>query len=135
MARAGSRRGERPKAMLVTRKRVRRLMRLMGLMSRCRPEKVSTKPARRKTVRGDFVCTSHVFVGLPFCKLGPAIRGQVLGVFCGHIDSAVFPDVQMPTRVTARKPADGKPPATGPMAVSNRCHCLIHRCRNSETLY
>ena len=24
-------------------------------------------------------------------------------------------------------------PGDPPMAVSNRCHCLIHRCRNSET--
>ena len=26
-------------------------------------------------------------------------------------------------------------PVDPPMAVSNRCHCLIHRYRNSETLY
>src|ERR1700730_14360722 len=54
----------------------------------------------RKTVRGDIVCTSRVFARLPFRKLGPAITGQALGVFRGHIDSAVFPDVQMPTRVS-----------------------------------
>src|ERR1700730_970740 len=63
-------RGRRGGSIVVNRKRVRRLMRLM---LRCRPENVSTKPASPQTVRGDIVCTSHVFAGLPFCKLGPAI--------------------------------------------------------------
>ncbi len=42
---------------------------------------------------------SRVFARLPFLELGPAIADKGLGVFRGHIDSAVFPDDQMPTRV------------------------------------
>src|SRR6266404_7637195 len=42
---------------------------------------------------------SRVFARLPFLELGPAIANKGLGVFRGHIDSAVFPDDQMPTRV------------------------------------
>src|SRR5258708_39000284 len=42
---------------------------------------------------------SRVFARLPFLELGPAIADKGLGVFRGHIDSAVFPDLQMPTRV------------------------------------
>ena len=60
-----------------------------------------------------YLRASRVFDGLPFHKLGPAIWDKVLGVFRGHIDRAVFPDVQVPlvwvcTRLRCREAREGE---------------------------
>ena len=53
-----------------------------------------------------------------FCELGPAIRNQVLGIIRGHLDDAIWLDVQVPLGKGLHRPAPvpGGGPEANPQA-------------------
>jgi hypothetical protein len=74
----------------------------------CRAVQICKALAKPEVVPGDVLGASNHLIAAPLCELGPAMRGQILGVIGGHLDGAIGLDVEVPPRKGLHRPGVGR---------------------------